>query len=563
VINSLVQRINKISYYFYNQLLIAFIPLSNRILSFRNPVSRTSRFPAICFAFPESDPYVFDLFWRRLLTTLNRVAEIHILRLPHITMGQNISDQKCQELVSSFACMYSFLEKQFNDMSPSSFPGISIYSLFDLYSKEALFRLHHDISLCSSEELFNYQWKNLPLGSFLSTDLSLSRKRDSIESIADLHFCRLTLFFSVSACIAFEKLNDHYSFSRLAINNCYTFNLAFRSYASCLSLPVVNILSRSNDPGYVAIYTNSKSDIFLRRALASSPASFASPSTTVDFCFRYLRTKLIKRKSSQIYSPRGDKALRLSLVPFGSRYITYFTSSPDELRNSDSISSLEPLFLKTRRSLFADEFEVIRYLSRFCTQHQLNLVVRIHPRLGLEARSGYRFESPSLVSFIALEQELAPRANITFIHPDSPICSYSLGRYSLANVFWWSSIGIELAMLGAPCMPALADQDPGLGIRYHCFADRLPASLPDWEQCLDDLVSAPRFDHALMLQACSDFYFSIGYGFIDVHSIDPNELLAAFVRGTSIKEPQPFPWEPPTPPSLQKAINRLFDSLES
>ena len=165
--------------------------------------------------------------------------------------------------------------------------------------------------------------------------------------------------------------------------------------------------------------------------------------------------------------------------------------------------------------------------------------------------------------FTALQCELANLRHLLFIEPEAQICSYSLGRDSLANVFWWSTIGIELAMLGATCMPALADQSPGLGIRYHCFADRLPMSTAAWDACLLELIARPSFDHSFVLQACYDFYFSIGYGFIDLSSIDSVQLLAMFLLGTSIQEPQPSLWNPPSPTVLQESLSRLLAGLEA
>ena len=118
-------------------------------------------------------------------------------------------------------------------------------------------------------------------------------------------------------------------------------------------------------------------------------------------------------------------------------------------------------------------------------------------------------------------------------------------------------------MLGATCMPALADQSPGLGIRYHCFADRLPMSTAAWDACLLELIARPSFDHSFVLQACYDFYFSIGYGFIDLSSIDSVQLLAMFLLGTSIQEPQSSLWNPPSPTVLQESLSRLSAGLEA
>ena len=77
------------------------------------------------------------------------------------------------------------------------------------------------------------------------------------------------------------------------------------------------------------------------------------------------------------------------------------------------------------------------------------------------------------------------------------------------------------------------------------------------------LISSTRFDPEFVLQACTDFYFSIGYGFMDLRSVDPIELLSSLIHGTSIREPQPFAWDPPSSSVLRDKMNQLFDDLEA
>ena len=539
-----------------NQVLAKFGVRSYSPKSLRTP-------PRILFALPESDPYIFNLFWGRLFTSLSETASVDILHLPHISSGQNISDSQCELLASDCDAIVAFIKKEFETIVVSSRPGITLYSVYCLLDHHLLASLHRDIFSMSGPQLLAYQWRDLRLGEYLPTDLSLCRKSDSISTPQDLNFARLTLFFAITACIAFLRLYGTNSYARLAFNNSYTFNLALKALADSLNVKVVNFWSRSSDPGFIAIYSNLKTDIFLRRALSASPASFASTTVAIDFCTRYLRQKLVKRSSSQMYSPRGDKSLRLKILPPHTRYITYFTSSPDELRSSTSIFALEPLYLKNSVTLFESECDVIRHLAGFCATEGLVLVVRLHPRLGREQRSGFLHQSSALQVFTSLQQELSHLSHVVFIQPETPVCSYSLGLDSLVNVFWWSTIGIELAMLGATCMPAIADQAPGLGIRYHCFASRLPKSISAWDSCLADLLAKPRFDYSFVLQACCDFYFSIGFGFVNIKTIESDQLLAMIMLGTSIQEPEPAAWDPPSSAAIQHSMNELLAGLEA
>ena len=561
MIDRILRRLRRYFYYVSRRALNYASQLSGQSISRRDTLECPRRRPRILFAFPESDSYIFDLFWGRLLSMLSDTAHIDILRLPHISSGHNLSDLQCELIVSDYDAMHSFIRNEFEAMAISSCPGITLHSIHNLLDQDLLARLHRDISSMSAPLLLGYRWRDVNLGSFLSTDLSLCRKSDTVDSPQDLNFLRLTLYFAITACIAFLRLHAIHPYNRIALNNRYTFNLSLKSLADSLNVRVVNFWSRSNDPGHVGIYTNLKSDIFLRRALSASPASFASIAVALDFCLRYLRQKLVKRNSSQIYSPRGDKGLRLKILPPHTRYIAYFTSSPDELRSSDSILSLEPLFLKDSVSLFETECDVIRHLAGFCANEGLVFVIRLHPRLGREERSDFRHESSALEVFASLQLELAHLSHVLFIQPESPICSYCLGRDSLANVFWWSTIGIELAMLGAPCMPALADHPSGLGIRYHCFADQFPRTIDAWDTHLSMLIAKPFDDRSFALQACLDFYFSIGFGFVDLSRVEPSHLLAFFLLGSSIQEPRATAWNRRDESDVFVGLDQLFECL--
>lgn len=517
---------------------------------------------SILFALPEADPYQFNDYYRDLLHSLADVSEVHLLRLPHIAAYQNLSDATCASLSNDFALIQAFLNSEYRSILIASYPGIVSHSITEVIETNELRALFDAVISLSAEELVHFQSFDFPIGSLISTDLSLSRKRDSIETESDLIFSRLSLYFCLTACTAFQSLQKRISFQQLAMNNSYSFNYALKALASSLKVPVVYFWSRTGDPGRIAIYTNSKADVLLRRALSASPASFESASTIIEFCLHYLTKKLVRRNSTQMYSPQGKQSLRLQLLPPEINYITYFTSSPDELRSSDSIFSLEPIYFKGSETLFLHEQDVIRHLAEFCGQRRLTLVVRLHPRLGREARTGFNHESSSLASFVALHREFESRRDVIFIDPETAICSYSLGRYSLANVFWWSTIGIELAMLGAPCLPAVADRYPGVGIRYHCFAERMPKTIEAWDHCLDEILRKPEADSNFMWQACSDFYYSVAYGFIHVRDIEPLRLLTFFLAGTSLGEPTPTPQLSSSTIDLKEVMTTIFDQLE-
>jgi hypothetical protein len=535
---------------------------AHNLLAFSHPKSSSTSSQSILFAFPEADPYQFNDYCRDLLLSLAHVSEVHLLRLPHIATYQNLTEAACASLVNNFDSMQAFLVSEYRSISIATYPGMISHSITEVIETDELHELFDAVTSLSAEELKNFQFLDLPIGSYLATDLSLSRKRDDIETESDLIFSQLSLYFSLTACSALQTLLSRVSFHRLAMNNSYSFNYALKALASSFGVPVVYFWSRTADPGQIAIYTNSKADILLRRGLSASPASFQSTSTIIEFCLNYLTTKLIRRNSTQMYSPQGNQSLRHQLLPPEINYITYFTSSPDELRSSDSIFSLEPIYFKENRTLFLSEHDVIRHLAEFCGQRRLTLVVRLHPRLGREARTGFKHESSSLSGFLAVRREFQGRNDVIFIDPETPICSYSLGRHSLANIFWWSTIGIELAMLGAPCLPAIADRYPGIGIRFQCFCERMPKTIEAWDYCLDEILRKPEADSNFMWQACSDFYYSVAYGFIDVRNIEPLRLLTLFLAGTSLGEPKPIPYISSSTMDLKEAMTMIFDQLE-
>lgn len=158
---------------------------------------------------------------------------------------------------------------------------------------------------------------------------------------------------------------------------------------------------------------------------------------------------------SHLYSPgktvqETDVRQRFGLAP-GRRLIVAYTSSLDELIASRMGTEALGIDVPDRSQPFKDQIEWLEALVDYVEQSDdLSLIVRIHPREGVNKR-----ESAVSQHLSRLRSAFGGSyAHCRFVWPADPVSSYDLGEAADLVLTSWSTIGLEMARLGAPVLVA-------------------------------------------------------------------------------------------------------------
>jgi hypothetical protein len=194
-----------------------------------------------------------------------------------------------------------------------------------------------------------------------------------------------------------------------------------------------------------------------------------------SFCTSYLQRR-ISGNDTHSYSPQNESTPEtLHLQEWidaqklkGSIIIAIFTSSLDEstymqLAYEHESCDLEHLHAP---AFVSQEEWLLSTLNYLVGRHSdVSVIVRVHPRMGKDARglgSSPRYESLKK-HLITLSQEAS---NVYVVHPEDKVSSYSIGHDSDLILNAWSTIGLELAMLGKHVMHAFFKCTYGSGTFY-------------------------------------------------------------------------------------------------
>jgi hypothetical protein len=156
---------------------------------------------------------------------------------------------------------------------------------------------------------------------------------------------------------------------------------------------------------------------------------------------------------SHIYSPNKtlttDSIFKNLGLSVHRKTLVAFTSSTDE--RDAMLYSLHSLGYQDlhSRGAFGDSFEWLNALIEYVeTSDDLQLVVRLHPRIGATAR-----DNISAKEYIRYREEFSGSyAHTKFIWPEEKISSYDIAEFADIALISWSSMGLELARLGVPVL---------------------------------------------------------------------------------------------------------------
>jgi hypothetical protein len=190
--------------------------------------------------------------------------------------------------------------------------------------------------------------------------------------------------------------------------------------------------------------------------------------------------------SSHIYSPPKNvhvKDIRVELgLATNKKLVVAYTSSLDELLALGALKESIGLAPNKLRQPFVDQIDWLQQVIDFIgTRDDLQLVVRIHPREGANKR-----DSISAQNLTRLRKAFGHDVpNCRIVWPAEPISSYDLGEAADLVLTSGSTIGLELARLGAPVLTSASGETPSPHDDFREFCETPKAYFDKFCELLD------------------------------------------------------------------------------
>lgn len=390
--------------------------------------------------------------------------------------------------------------------------------------------LHRNIYESEVDSLLRFSYEGVPVGQYALIDLSLCRKTSAPTSY--ISFFRHTVFLSCIyiACLKALTIKPEVAIVENEYSYCKSSEHFLKIKFDC---DVNKVTFATTSPSLITFYKDRFYDSFLRRALASSPLTLSSEHLAYAYATQYIRNKIVLASTSQSYSPSihdwDSESCLANYLSRKRRSIAYFSSSGDEIASAEIAFKSSGVHYHQKQKLFDNELDCVEKLSKFCHDNGHGLVIRLHPRLCRTSRESY--VSSSYESWTDLISDLSSKYDIFTVLPQDQINSYHLGLRVKAGVYWWSSMGVELGMLGAIMLPAVYDNSTE-NIRYDFVDFEWPVDASNWFKCLESVISTRKASIFDPLQAAKAFYYLVGFGSSDARSTDSNSIRQSVEMGS-------------------------------
>lgn len=335
--------------------------------------------------------------------------------------------------------------------------GTKIFSLVSDLPHAVLVDIFNEIKRLKSVELTKYNYDGIDLGKAVSIDLSLNLKSSNRDCNDELQndFYRLTVFY-IRLILYFVK-NYSANTDNVFQNSSYSVNYAIRKF---VELDDTGLRLRNFVPLYMGnkllrfkIAENTSVDNYLRRRLSSGFCSDSLISEAFEYVEKHLQDQVFGNSPFR-YSPDPEELREADVhsllkLDKSKKILVYFTSSPDEDIASDVI--LENTFMKAlpKRQPFSDEIAAIKFVASVAKKSNAYLIVRFHPRLGIESR--VPFESDQYNDFLNSVRKLKTDfENLIVIDAYQNISSYWLAGWAYRAYSLRSSMGNVLPLMCVP-----------------------------------------------------------------------------------------------------------------
>lgn len=359
------------------------------------------------------------------------------------------------------------------------------------------------LSACSLPDLVGWRWRGLDVYTKAQRDCSICIKKnledlDSSGSVHHISFIKLTMIsIALSLEIVHSILQLRPQYKPGAVHKCivpdaYSAFLAIGDY--CKSM-CVDTMILTSDAHFLELLKISPLDPHPQNIAAHNVQflchEYVSPPVYFNVSKVYIRQKVIDGQSSQAYSTGySDQSSLQDISRFISRQVktlVYYTSSPDEQFGNLELYPdrlLQNGLLSRGVRLFADEYQMIIDLCSFARSNGYGLIVRLHPRLGSESRCAEVSTARNVFMDLLSSLRYDFDNSILIIPPEMPVSSYWLGAQGSVNIFFRSSIGLELAMLGFPAIsPNHLDSYTYQGMGYE--TSDLPTTIDSWHEMIN------------------------------------------------------------------------------
>lgn len=502
---------------------------------------------------------VADLFIKQHIERYQKLAlllsghwQVSIVSLELPVIFQQMSDKNSGELseFSKILSNYQKSQKTFSDINRIGFDllensGIPIITLWSLINKEDYLELWKVSFETEINNISNLNFNGVNISDCTAIDMSLCIKcrYDRVSSL-DLQqqlFLRLTLFGCLLSVKAAEVLHRRIGAGkhddlRILVPDKYSCYVSASTYFGNHQILTSIFSSSPLDYGKMFIrHLDFSEETIAIYNMQRISREYAKPETMFEYTRLYVQNKIINGNTHWSYS-FGFRPCN-SVIEFIDNYnsewptAVYFTSSPDEqnpMRYTSSILELSSGKRCEQVVRYKDEFDFLSDLIKYCINNKIKLIIRLHPRLGSEARS--KSISSHYKIFVDLVE--TNRANsVMLLQPEDKTSSYWLAAISDLTFFFRSSIGIELNLLGIHSVcPNHLDSSTYQGYPYQlgslCFSNE------DWFFKVFSAVSNSTEPNYLIHQAVRSFYisttsylFSINNSTVSLTNIGSSETL--------------------------------------
>ena len=416
---------------------------------------------------------------------------------------------------------------------------------YDLIQETTLGHIVTTILSLEPCNLDKFEWRGLQIFKYVRRDISLCLKNNTsdlstITNPAHIDFVKLTFIATALSVEVANTILVNEKFNSIKIDRCILPDAysAYNAVAARLNKSGAKTMILTADAHFNKLLKIMPTTPHLLNLAVHNAQQIAHEYTSPENMFSlakvYLEEKVIKGFSSQAYSSaesESNEQLRVEeFIRYHPKCLAYFTSSPDEQTQDIQkypAHSLQSGELSRGSSLFSDEYEMLSDLVEHSRQNDYGLIIRMHPRLGSEKRSLQ--VSTARKSFFcqinSLDKESKER--ILIIEPEAKLSSYWLGAQATVNIFYRSSIGTELSILGFPSIsPQHLDSFTYQG-HYHETA-MAPASIVEWHQQIQSVL-VQGFSYYLHLAVRGFFIQRFSSTFV----VDTAEACKDFVPSTS------------------------------
>jgi len=461
-----------------------------------------------------------------------------ILHCPSFVDLQNLITYNPEIIKANQNTLYELTKKSDANsrINYSNLESCQHICMSEIITEHVFYETIEHVQQIKEEEYLEYFYEGINIGKIAAIDLSLSLK----ATFANLKDPRVKMLASLTIAnnifaikaVKFLCRPELKSNSTLVLqSSVYSQNICIQKYCfdNFMRHRIYHKASSTTDA--VQIITDQQTNICLRRQLMDTKFSHGS---IIEY-FEFARNQIIylcgDKVSAHKYSPSNkafnnltlEKALNLKTHK---KTLTYFTNSPDEEIAIDA-SHESSYVTKTPFNCnpFGSENEFLLNLKEYMIYNlDVQLIVRLHPRLGKCKRHG--FKSFSLEPYLKQIQDIFIELdNVKIIKPDQEIPSYWLGCWSDGILGYRGSMPREMNLFGY--QPILANTDNKLintAISIH--SELNPKTKAQWVQALDTIGNSENTEYQLT-SFIKDYYYSLMLGSINISNHGDPEMLEA------------------------------------